>query len=115
VQDEEEQADTHPIPSKDICKNVIQPGFKIYSSFRSPFNSCDSSVARVMASLTATGQICSWLETRPLKEGIVFSSPGLPAPAAIHDNTVVSIELPFCNGNYLPQGTNLRQRQEGAV
>ena len=88
---------------------MIQPGFKIYSSFRSPFDSCDSSVARVMASLTATGQICSWLETRPLKEGIVFRSPGLPAPAAIHHNTVViSFELSFCNGNSLSQCTNLR-------
>jgi hypothetical protein len=48
------------------------------------------------------------LETRPLKEGIVFSSPGLPAPAAIHHSTVVSIELPICNGNSLPQGANLR-------
>jgi hypothetical protein len=48
------------------------------------------------------------LETRPLKEGIVFSSPGLPAPAAIHHNTVVSIELSFCNGNSLSQCTNLR-------
>jgi len=36
-----------------------------------------------MASFTATGQIWSWLETRPLKEGIVLSSPGLPARAAI--------------------------------
>ena len=95
-QEEEQSRPTpRPLPSKDICKNMIQPGFKIYSSFRTPFNSCDSSVARVMASLTATGQICSWLETRPLKEGIVFSSPGLPALAAIDHNTVVSIELPF--------------------